>query len=110
MPHIIVEHTDLKSHSVDIKKLNKSLHDCLSMQESVALDAIKTRSIEVQNAFIGNGSEDSFVHITVLLLKGRTQELKETMAESMFNCAHSYLEKVSCRLSINIEELGVYRK
>ena len=110
MPHIIVEHTDLSAHSVDINTLNKNLHDCLSKQESVSLDAIKTRSIEVKNVYVGGRNEKNFIHVTVLLLAGRPKWLKETMAEALHVCAQSHLTNIECRVSVNIEELGVYKK
>ena len=109
MPHIIVEHSKLDS-KVDINSLNKALHACLSEQETVSLNAIKTRSIETNNVLIGDGSKNDFIHIQVLILTGRSEELKHSMANNLFECAKKQLNNDSINLSINIDELGVYKK
>lgn len=108
MPHIIVEHTGLDSK--DINALNKNLHTCLSEQETVSLESIKTRSMRVENAFVGDASNNEFVHITVLLLTGRSEELKKTIAQNLFDCAKTNLKNANLKLSVNVEELGVYKK
>ncbi len=110
MPHIIIEHTKLVSEKIDIKQFNKDIHNCLSNQETVSLESIKTRSIELDNTLVGNGSNNNFVHITILLLQGRSSELKAKMADNIYKQAKSSLENIDCLISVNIDELGVYKK
>ena len=110
MPHIIIEHTKDIAEAVNTHDLNKKLHVCLAAQETVKLESVKTRAIPVENAVVGDGSIEDFVHITVLLLEGRSKELKATMAQNIFNEAQSMLKDVNCALSVNVDDLGVYQK
>jgi len=110
MPHIIVEHTKKIGTDLDLSLLNKELHKCLSQQDTVNLPSIKTRSIEVANAIVGDGKSNDFVHINVLLLTGRSDELKKIMAEKLFDVASTYIKDFHCLLSVNIDELGIYKK
>ncbi len=110
MPHITVEHTKDISTLIDLNKLNTDLHTSLSKQETVSLASIKTRSVAVDNVIIGNGETNNFMHINVMLLKGRKKDLKEKMAKDLFDVANNYLQNISCLLSVNIADLGTYQK
>jgi len=110
LPHIIVEHSKDISKDVCFKSLNQDLHNCLAKQETVSLKSIKTRSVEVDNVIVGSGEANNFIHINVLLLSGRSEELKSMMADSLFKIAQNYIYKFNCVLSVNISELGTYKK
>jgi len=108
VPHIIVEHTiGVSKH---INELNKKLHVCLSEQETVSLSAVKTRSHLIQNAIVGDESITDFVHINILLLSGRSDELKKNMSDNIFDCAYDVLKESNLALSVNIDDLGTYKK
>ena len=110
MPHIVIEHdSEIKKH-IDLKKLANSLHQMMAKQETVSLEALKTRTIEVSNVIIGNGSDNKMIHIDVQLLTGRSEELKRKMGEALFFETQKFLEAIVCSLSVNVRELGVYKK
>lgn len=110
MPHIIIEHSKEVSKVVNVKELSKALHQTLSKQDTVSLNSIKTRSIECDNALVGDGTNNHFIHIQVLLLSGRSEKLKEKMAFNLHETAKNTLGTFACSLSINIDELGTYKK
>lgn len=110
MPHIIVEHSKDIPKDVCFKSLNQDLHNCLAKQDTINLKSIKTRSIEVDHVVVGSGENNNFIHINVLLLAGRSEELKKTMADSLFEITQNYIRNSNCLLSVNISELGTYRK
>lgn len=110
MPHIIIEHDTKTKSEVDLKHFVKEIHTTLSEQETVALEAIKTRTINIDNVWISDGTHNQMLHITVHLLKGRSEELKEIMANALFDKAKELLSSINCSLSVNIVELGTYRK
>lgn len=80
MPHIIVEHTKDVS---DVQKLLINLHKNLASQETVVLNSLKSRSIAVGHAVVGNGETDSLLHITLKLLPGRSDELLLKMTSDL---------------------------
>jgi 5-carboxymethyl-2-hydroxymuconate isomerase len=110
MPHIIIEHDKETKDKADLSKLSSALHQTLSEQETIKLESIKTRTIEIDNVLVADGSNNKMLHVEVRLLSGRSVELKETMANAVYNEAQKYLEGIECMLTVNISELGVYKK
>tara|TARA_Y100000385_G_C12825917_1_gene522394 strand:- start:400 stop:735 length:336 start_codon:yes stop_codon:yes gene_type:complete len=111
MPHIIIEHDSKIKSEVDLSILADTLHSSLAAQKTVKLEALKTRTIEVENVLIGNNDmPNKMIHITVLLLAGRSDELKEKMAKSLFDKTKELLDGFSCSITVNIDELATYIK
>lgn len=110
MPHIVIEHDKKTGESLDLSSLVKELHHTLAAQETVSLEAIKTRTIEVENVLIADGSHNQMIHIQVLLLKGRSDELKLEMANALYSCTLNTLKDLKCSVTVNVGELGVYKK
>ena len=110
MPHIVIEHDSEIKKNIDLKKLAHSLHQTMASQETVALEALKTRTIEVSNVIIGDGKDNKMIHVEVQLLTGRSDELKVKMGEDIFLECKKYLEGIVCSLSVNVTELGTYKK
>ena len=110
MPHIIIEHYSKTKTQADLAKLTQSLHTTLAAQETIKLEAIKTRTIEIDNVIVADGSNNQMLHVEIRLLTGRSVELKETMANAIYNTAKEVLEGVDCLLTVNVSELGVYKK
>ena len=109
MPHIIIEHSPEVAEKVDVPELTKALHKTLSDQETVRLEAIKTRSVSVDNIQMGAGDSKDFLHVTVKLLKGRDLSLRETMAKNIFEKIRDVTGDVSFA-SVEVAELQTYVK
>ncbi len=105
MPHIIVEHT--KVPNLNLKGLLQDLHANLASQETVNMGAIKTRSIPIENAILGEDTQgNAFIHITLKLLSGRSDELRKTMAEGLFSVAKAHAsDNPDVSISVETAEL-----
>ncbi len=104
MPHIIVEYTD--HLTLDIPKLTIELHRALVAQESIKEEAIKTRAIPVQSTVVGTGKcHDKFIHICLKLLPGRSDELRKTMAQALFDTARKLALDEHISISVETAEL-----
>ena len=104
MPHIIVEHTD------DIKGVDAlvgDLHQSLARQETITLGGIKSRSITVQNAFVGEMQNGSMVHVTIKLLSGRSDELRAKMTDDLLSVIKS---KVADHVSVTVESVELHNQ
>lgn len=101
MPHIIVEHSD----SIASEMLNE-LHNNLASQDTIDLAAIKTRSIHVKNAITGDGDKDGFVHITVKLLTGRPEELRQKIGADLKTVALAHIDADTTALSVEVHEMN----
>ena len=104
MPHIIVEYTD--TLGLAISDLLHDLHTDLAGRESVSIGAIKTRAIPVKHCVVGEaGGPDTFIHIALKLLPGRSDELKKTMAQGLFDIAKTHATKDDVSLSVEVIDM-----
>ena len=105
MPHITVEYTETLSE--DIPKLLTELHNNLAQQETINVHGIKTRAIPVQYVIVGDGQEpDKMIHIALKLLPGRSDDLKKTMAQGLFDTAKAKTH--DDRISITVEVIDLH--
>lgn len=105
MPHITVEYTD--TLSIDVPKLLSALHHDLAERDTINIHAIKTRAIPVQYVIVGDGQEpDKMIHITLKLLPGRSDELKKTMAQGLFDAAKTRTH--DDRISVTCEVVDLH--
>lgn len=110
MPHIVIEHDREVSNEISLVGLANDLHHTLSQQETVKLESIKTRTVQVENVIVADGRINKMVHVQVYLLPGRDNKLKERMAKALYETASKNLAGIKCKLSIHISELQVYIK
>lgn len=102
MPHIVVEHTnDIK----DVQNLLNALHHSLASQETVTLNSIKTRSIPLAHAVVGDGSTQSMVHITLRLLSGRSDMLLTKMTGDLAAVAMTHC---GASTRVTVESVNLY--
>jgi 5-carboxymethyl-2-hydroxymuconate isomerase len=75
----------------------------------VTPSAVKSRSVAVQNTFVGeiqNGSQNgSMVHMTLKLLSGRSDELRAKMTRDLFDVVKS---KVADTVSVTVESVELH--
>ena len=78
---------------------------------------IKSRAVQQNDFFIGDGkSERAFVHLSVLLLKGRSEELKQRLSQTLHRCLKAAFpqtaEKMICDFTVSVEDIdaSVYMK
>jgi len=104
MPHIVVEYT--KSLSEDIPKLLTQLHDNLAGQDTINVHAVKTRAIPVQHVIVGDAQgSDKMIHITLKLLPGRSDDLKKTMAQGLFDTAKAQTNDDNISITAEVVDL-----
>ena len=104
MPHIIVEHSG--NTNLDLPALLQELHSDLAQKDTIDITQIKTRSLESENPIVGdNTNRDSFVHITLRLLTGRDEALRQSMGQSLFNIAQNHINNQDVALSVEVAEM-----
>lgn len=94
MPHIIVEYTDnIKLDSNVPKLLQKLNHVLVSKPNIFPTGGIRSRAIELQDYVVADGKEDdAFVHITLKIGGGRTQEQKKETLDELFEVANEHFQ------------------
>lgn len=108
MPHIIVEHTSNLNLKNGMNEFTSELHSTLAKQETIKLSAIKTRTFIGDNYIIGDGSKSEFLFIRLLLLPGRSPELRNKFAQALLEVIEKHVNKEACTYSVEVAEMLIY--
>lgn len=86
MPHLIIEYTANLKEETDIPALLKKVNDSfLSHSAIIPIGGLRTRAIELVDYRVADGTEDdAFVHATLKLGSGRTEEDKKMLCDDLF--------------------------
>ncbi|MBS4205625.1 5-carboxymethyl-2-hydroxymuconate Delta-isomerase [Lederbergia citrea] len=118
MPHIIVEYTDNIKDEADIagllEKINRSI---ISHGNLFPVGGIRSRAIELHDYFIADGTgNDAFIHITMKIGAGRSEEEKTIVCDRLFDVVKKHLallfEKHYLAISMDLyefSEAGTYK-
>ena len=79
MPHFIIEHANALITDVDIQDVLQITLDCGGRMDFINKDDIKVRLLPYTHILAGDG-RTSFLHVTVYLLDGRPDALKEMLS------------------------------
>ncbi len=115
MPHVIIECSANVLES-NLSSLLIDIHTLLTQMLPTQLPGCKSRTIRTDDYVIGNNDpQNAFVHVTVKVLKGRSKELLNSVANSIMEklkvVFKESFSKLNLQFTIAIEELPeVYHK
>jgi len=94
MPHIIVEYTDNIKQEASMPSLLQKLNEVLVSKSDVfPVGGIRSRAIELQDYVVADGKEDdAFVHITLKIAGGRTEEQKKETLDELFEATKDHFQ------------------
>jgi 5-carboxymethyl-2-hydroxymuconate isomerase len=99
MPHFIIEHANALITDVDIQDALQITLDCGGRMDFISKDDIKVRLLPYTHILAGDG-RTSFIHVTVYLLDGRPDALKEMLSRALLE---DLAERFSAVQSISID-------
>ena len=107
MPHLILEHDAALAESHDLAALSDALFDaaCAHPVFASAPQAVKVRTALFANGRSG-GTPESYAHLTIRLLTGRTTEQKRAVAEAMLAVLTDHLPEIG---SLSVEPVEMDR-
>ena len=105
MPHIIIEYSAGVEKQIDIGRLMEAAHNGAMASELFPEYDIKTRACAYQHHRTGQ-TTDSFVHITLHLLSGRSDEQKAQLSEGVLAAIEPLLPEV---VSVGVEICDMHR-
>jgi 5-carboxymethyl-2-hydroxymuconate isomerase len=108
MPHVIVEYTDNLESNGDIQGLLKKINKTLIAQgDTFPVGGIRSRAIALKNYVVadGTGGDDAFVHVTLKIGGGRSEAVKKSACERLFQVLEQHFEAVFANryLAISLE-------
>ena len=105
MPHCVIEYSEDVADDIAIEKLVAAVHAGAFASELFPEYDIKTRALGYRHHQTGQ-TRDSFVHVAVHLLDGRTDEQKAGLSESVLAHIEPLLPNVA---SVGVEILDIHR-
>jgi len=96
MPHLIIEYTDNIKEEADIPALLKKVNDSLlSHSDIIPIGGLRSRAIELKDYRVADGTEDdAFVHATLKLGGGRTEEDKKALCDDLFQTIKDHFAEI----------------
>jgi len=110
MPHMIIEYSSGALDQAAVTSLMKALSETASGTGVVRAEDIKVRATSYHH-FLVAGAEESFIHLSVHLLAGRTPDQKETLSISLRRTMSELCPEV-ISLSVDIRDMdpAAYKK
>ncbi|MFI4957005.1 MAG: 5-carboxymethyl-2-hydroxymuconate Delta-isomerase [Gammaproteobacteria bacterium] len=111
MPHLVLEYSDNITPHVPMDTLLAALHKNFTAFETIPLDDTKTRAKGYSHYVVGSqGHQMAFMHLNILMMKGRPQELRTKMGEAMVNflkmqLAHYLPTQLPSVVTVEIREM-----
>ena len=111
MPHIHLETTADLPENADVPDILEALVASLSTQESVSPASVKAYHTLRSNWAMGAGAPAGFAHCTLMVLTGRSPELRRRMAEAAMSTLQEHfkmsLEAQEVSLTLELREMDV---
>ena len=110
MPHLVIEYSEDALDQAALNELMQSLAETAAQTGVMRSEDIKVRARSYRDYLIG-GKQDSFVHLSVYLLAGRTPAQKEMLSISLRQTMVDLCPEV-VSLSVDIRDMdpGAYKK
>lgn len=111
MAHFVLEYSDnIEPEKLGLQQLFSSLHDKAMQSGLFPLKGIRSRAYQCSGYRIADGNPaHQFVHMSVLIGAGRSEQEKETAAKELFSVLEQHLESCSeergLALSFEMREL-----
>ena len=104
MPHIVIEHSKGLDSSHDLQALCDDLWEVFAAHPSITSpDTVRTRTIAATAGRIGVEPQ-SFAHATLLLLPGRSDEVRSELAHLILGKLEQHLPDVGS-LTVRLSEI-----
>jgi 5-carboxymethyl-2-hydroxymuconate isomerase len=105
MPNLIMEYTNSVDERANIPLLLEELHQGLITSELFEVPAIKSRAIRLDEWLVGDAQDrEDFIHVTVELMAGRTDEQKSQLAEKLIHIMAEQAPNIES-LTVNLREI-----
>lgn len=110
MPHIIVEYSANLDGSLDIQALANDLHQVAVDSGVAEVAAIRTRAKRRDTYRVADGDpKNAFVHVTMRLRIGRSEEQRKTLADALLVVTDKNLQRAyathAIAIAVEMEEI-----
>ncbi len=110
MPHLIVEYSANIEEALKLPELLTRLRDCAVASGVFPLGGIRLRGARRDHYLIADGDPaNAFLHLTARIGQGRTLEVRQSIAQALFDVLCSHLAELYAErglgISVEIQEI-----
>ena len=110
MPHIIADYSGNLDARLDMSAFCDHLRAAASEIDALPTPGIRVRAIRAQHYAIADGNPNhGYIDISVRLREGRSQEMKENIAQHLFDAARAftadYMADQPLALSLEVRDI-----
>ena len=109
MPHLRLEHT-IEISTNDTSNLFKQLVKILTKNTTIQSSNCKSRAIKIKNHHMDSKQHDGFIHLDIILLEGRSNDVKKTIGRETLDLLKDYFQKKSNdnipQISLEVREIN----
>lgn len=103
MPHLTLEFSANIIEKNNLAALFPSLHKILATTLPTNINGCKSRAIECEQFYVGEGAPNSaFIHVTLKVLPGRTPEHLQELGQIIMNELKQYFQASLTKLKLQI--------
>ncbi|GAM55360.1 5-carboxymethyl-2-hydroxymuconate delta-isomerase [Vibrio ishigakensis] len=105
MPNLVMEYTQPIEERVNVQGLLQDLHQSMIDSGLFEASSVKSRALRCHTWLVGEHEDDvDFIHLTVELLSGRTEEQKRALSRDLMQLLTQNAEWVHS-LTINVRDM-----
>ncbi|WP_086981986.1 5-carboxymethyl-2-hydroxymuconate Delta-isomerase [Vibrio aphrogenes] len=105
MPNVVMEYSNSIEERINTQALLEDLHQVTIQSGLFEIQDVKSRTLRTHHWLVGDlDNEVDFIHITVELLDGRTDEQKLALAQSLMATLQAKASFVAS-LTVNIRDM-----
>ncbi len=104
MPHCRIEYAEPIASHYNMQQAVVSIHQAIIDSQLFDVANIKSRAIPTQHYMCANSASDTYVHVSIAILPGRSDAQKLALSSSVLETLKNLFNDVN-NLSVEINEL-----
>jgi 5-carboxymethyl-2-hydroxymuconate isomerase len=109
MPHLTLEYTANIQREIEFEELFCRLHDVLADVGGIKKENCKSRAVQRDRFYLGDGDESGFVHLDVRFLEGRAPDVKQVIGATILSVLLEYYvageEEFAPQITVEIRDI-----
>ncbi len=106
MPHLILEYSSDLENKIEFPPLLKGLSHRLIELGPFNLKDVKARAISYEKFLVGAEANQSFLHLTLLILEGRDSDTRKRVSQGMLDYLTKSCRKTCCSFTVELREMN----
>lgn len=106
MPHLVIECSQPLSPTLANENAQRTLYDVLLASGQFGAGDIKVRT-QSYDSYLVAGAQDDFVHVTLWLLDGRSEDVKAELSANIAKAVQALITPAgACQVTVDVRDMA----